>query len=200
MQPDLFLASDEMHRAADISPCRAYRWTLERRWAAGPRVCWIGLNPSTADAARDDPTVRRWIAFTRAWGYGGFVAVNLYPYRSPDPTACRRWSESMPADTDWDPGQITMRNVLRAAREAKQSDLVLACWGAGAWNIELVRFLVGEITTGDHPWPSIHCIGKTESGAPKHPLARGVHRVPDDALPIVWATKPSDVPSGSKAC
>lgn len=72
-------------RAASISECGTYRWTLQRRWAAGERVCWIMLNPSTADAERDDPTVLRCMAFSRSWGYGGLIVVNLYPFRSSKP-------------------------------------------------------------------------------------------------------------------
>jgi hypothetical protein len=30
------------------------------------------------------------------------------------------------------------------------------------------------------------CLGTTASGDPKHPLARALHRGPDDAKPQVW--------------
>lgn len=71
-----------LHRHATFSRGRQNRLTLTRRWGAGAQVCFIGLNPSTADHELDDPTVRRWMHFARAWGYAGFTAVNLYPLRS----------------------------------------------------------------------------------------------------------------------
>jgi hypothetical protein len=30
------------------------------------------------------------------------------------------------------------------------------------------------------------CLGTTQSGAPKHPMARGLHRIPRDQMPIEW--------------
>jgi hypothetical protein len=61
---DLFSVpfADTIARSANLSRCGAYRFTLTRTWSSeGGRVCLIGLNPSTADHLRDDPTVRRWI-------------------------------------------------------------------------------------------------------------------------------------------
>jgi sec-independent protein translocase protein TatC len=34
---------------------------------------FIGLNPSTADEVKNDPTVRRCINFAITWGYGGLI-------------------------------------------------------------------------------------------------------------------------------
>ncbi|HMA98577.1 MAG TPA: DUF1643 domain-containing protein, partial [Wenzhouxiangella sp.] len=49
---------------ANFSRCRRFRYTLWRRWDDdGPMVMIIGLNPSTADAHRNDPTIRRCIRF-----------------------------------------------------------------------------------------------------------------------------------------
>jgi hypothetical protein len=40
------------------------------------------LNPSIADARRNDPTIRRCIGFARHWGFGGIDVVNLFAYRA----------------------------------------------------------------------------------------------------------------------
>lgn len=71
MAESLFTVPGEMQRLAEVSSCGTYRWWLSRSWDERlPRVGWIMLNPSTADAEHDDPTIRRCIGFARAWGYG----------------------------------------------------------------------------------------------------------------------------------
>lgn len=75
-----------MVKDAVISDCGQYRYLLSRDWESGlQRLVFIGLNPSTADAEIDDPTIRRLIGFSKAWGYGGFDIVNLFALRSKDP-------------------------------------------------------------------------------------------------------------------
>lgn len=193
MQASLFLSTQkppplpsEILRAASLSDRETLRWTLTRTWRAGPHVCWIGLNPSKADHRIDDPTTSRWIHFTNFWGFGAFVAVNLYPYRSSDPDDCRRWSDWENNGPDWHARDIILHNVDVVASEAKRAALVVACWGAGAWDDEFVEHVIEEIMTGEAPYPAIHCLGRTFGGDPIHPMARGRHRVPDDAKPIIW--------------
>lgn len=176
----------DIGRDARLSACGQYRFTLTRVWRGGPHVCWIGLNPSTADHRGDDPTVRRWIAFARAWGFGGFVAVNLYPFRTPNPEACRRWANWPNNGPDWHARDVIMHNVDVVAAEAKRAALVVACWGADPWDETFVEHVIEEITSGEAPYPTIHCLGRTLGGDPIHPMARGRHRVPDDAKPAVW--------------
>jgi hypothetical protein len=53
-------------------------------------VCFVLLNPSTADETREDPTVRRCIGFARSLGYGALEVVNLYAYVATDPAELRR--------------------------------------------------------------------------------------------------------------
>ena len=60
------------------SPCRTYRYALTRRWDDGPGLGIVMLNPSTADAFRNDPTVERCERRARALGYGAFQVVNLF--------------------------------------------------------------------------------------------------------------------------
>lgn len=70
VQESLFASCGD---GADISPCGAYRYTLWRRWGDGRVLTVIGLNPSTADATQDDPTIRRCIGFARREGCAGLV-------------------------------------------------------------------------------------------------------------------------------
>ncbi len=72
----------DMERSAVLSDCGTYRYALGRIWnPTTPPALFIGLNPSTADARQDDPTIRRCIRFARDWGYGGLLMGNLYAYR-----------------------------------------------------------------------------------------------------------------------
>lgn len=56
---------------ATFSKDRLYRYQLWRIWdESKPYMNVIGLNPSTADETKDDPTIRRCLGFAKAWGYG----------------------------------------------------------------------------------------------------------------------------------
>lgn len=179
-------------RAASFSRNRANRLTLERSWGGTSRVCFIGLNPSTADHEVDDPTVRRWIHFARSWGYGGLVAVNLYPLRTSRPVECKKWADwDRPGwGPDWYARDDIQHNIQHVAEVAKASALVVACWGAVLWE-DVSACLIEEIQSGIAPYPDIYCFGLTKGGQPIHPMARGKHRFPDTAKPILW--KPNTV-------
>lgn len=69
-----------------FSPCREYRYTLYREWMPGDKVVqFIGLNPSTADEVKNDPTVTRCINYAKAWGYTGMYMTNIFAFRETDP-------------------------------------------------------------------------------------------------------------------
>ena len=71
----------------------AYRYRLERHWSGGEGLCaFIMLNPSTANALNDDPTIRRCIGFARRWGYGGLLVANLFarPIATPSSASSTR--------------------------------------------------------------------------------------------------------------
>jgi len=146
-------------RSATFSPDRTYRYRLLRRWSRGRRILWVMLNPSTADAQRDDPTIRRCIAFSRDWGYGSMEVVNLYALRATRPAALRRHPDPV--------GPENERHVRAATRRA---DLVVAAWGVlGAGrDASMALGRRGRVV----------CLGLTRAGAPRHPLY-----VPASAVP-----------------
>lgn len=81
-----------MHRSADISDCGLYRYTLRVEWPcdlfAEPRILGaMLLNPSTADALKDDQTSRKLEGFARRWGFSGYSIWNPFAYRTPSPAA-----------------------------------------------------------------------------------------------------------------
>lgn len=148
------------------------------------------LNPSTADDTQDDPTIRRVVAFSRRWGFEQAVVVNLYPVVTSDPREARRWA-SWVSRRDWHVRDLLSFNRALVATEARAAELVIAAWGAGAWDQDWVEYVIEGIQL-DPPCPPIHALGETASGAPIHPLARGRHRVPDHQDPVEWrlATDP----------
>lgn len=141
-----------------MSSCRRWRYHLWRRWADGRAVAFIGLNPSTADEARDDPTIRRCLGFAAGWGYGALSVVNLYAWRSTEPAPL--WDGGVP-----DPvGPETDVTLLRVAREAA---LVVAAWGAFPKARARAAEVLGLLAAaGVAP----RVLGLTAGGYPRHPL------------------------------
>jgi len=154
-----------MHRDATMSPCGRYRYDLTRRWAEGDFALWVMLNPSTADAAIDDPTIRRCIDFTRRAGLDAAVVVNLYALRSPNP-----------ADLLSHPSPIGPRNDETIRALAARAALAIAAWGAHRAATPRVVPVMNLIRR------SMLCLGETRSGAPAHPLYR-----PAGGPLVTWA-------------
>lgn len=73
---------------ATFSECRRYRYRLWRYWdRSKPPLCFLMLNPSTADDLSNDPTVERCQRRALAMGFGGLEVVNIFAFRSTDPAA-----------------------------------------------------------------------------------------------------------------
>ena len=156
-----------MISSAIISPCLNYRYSLTREWDNGPRVLWIMLNPSVADANIDDPTIRRCVSFTHAFAlyksdvqpkFGSLEVVNLFAYRATDP----KDMASAKADGVNIVGPDNDQHIIEAASRAS---LVVAAWGAD--KLAPLRSVSIRKLVTPH---ALHCLGKSKSGAPKHPL------------------------------
>jgi hypothetical protein len=115
------------------------------------------LNPSTADAVRDDPTIRRCIGFAKAWGAGGMVVVNLFAYRASSPRILFAAEDPVGPQND--------RHLLRVLSRAGQ--VVVAAWGShGSYRDRDAEVLQLLMRRRIH----IECLGRTADGQPRHPL------------------------------
>jgi hypothetical protein len=147
---------------ATFSPCRRYRYALSRTWDSSlPTVVFCGLNPSTADETRDDPTVRRELAFARAWGFGSYVKVNAYALRSTDPKGL--WQVPDPRGAD---NFLAIKLACFEAMTERPGGLFVAAWGNNirtSDEVELRRMLRLEGV-------KVHALKITKQGHPSHPL------------------------------
>ncbi|TAJ20286.1 MAG: DUF1643 domain-containing protein [Dehalococcoidia bacterium] len=139
---------------ASFSRDRRYRYSLGRSWGDGPRVCWLLLNPSTADARDDDRTLRRCVAFARAWGAGSVEVVNLFAFVATRPSDLPRAADAS--------GAANRQAVRRALGRA---DWVVAGWG----NVPAPLAAAARRSARALPGP-VWCLGLTGSGHPRHPL------------------------------
>ena len=166
---DLF---DTVFRGADLSDDGCYRYHLWRRWdmaLGNPLLTFIMLNPSTADANLDDPTIRRCMGFARALGYGGIAVSNLYAYRATKPADL--WTADEPT------GGERNEEHLRLTFEHAPPGSVIAAWGAHA-KADRVTQVMGW---ADRAGCTLRALHVTKGGAPGHPLY-----LPATATPQPW--------------
>lgn len=153
-------------KAAQISDDKLYRYFLVRYWGSRdpnhiPRILiFVMLNPSTADAVVDDPTIRRCMGFARREGYDGVLVVNLFAYRSAKPEIMRSAQNPIgPENDQW---------LIRAFQYAREFKIdVIAAWGAhGQFEDRDMKVAKLACRYG----VQMKCLGKTDAGDPRHPL------------------------------
>lgn len=161
-----------MNRTTEFSPRRLYRYTLWREWdecfwglsddKAKQYLMVIGLNPSTADETKDDPTIRRCIGFAKRWGYGALCMTNLFAWRDTLPENMKRVADPVgPKNDGW---------LLDCAEGA---GMILAAWGKDGAHRERAESIHAVIQ-------NIHCLKLNKDGSPIHPLyAKG------DLVPVL---------------
>lgn len=142
------------------SKARTYRYLLTRIWdpTVAPAV-FLMLNPSTADALEGDATIRRLAGpkgFARRMGAGGLVVVNLFAVCSTNPGVLRDH-----------PDPVGPLNDVFVRRATADASTVVAAWGAAG--VEHGRGAqVSDTLRGRGI--ALHCLGKTSTGQPRHPL------------------------------
>ena len=144
--------------SAIISDCGQYRYELARPTSdmhptCGPAL-FIMLNPSTADASLDDPTIRRCRGFAKAWDCDGIIVANLYALRATSPSTL--WMHADPVGPD---------NDMHLAALIREHETIVCAWGV---NAKPER--VAKIKSMLHRLSRPMCLGVTKDGAPRHPL------------------------------
>ena len=156
---DYHTDKDSTEGSASFSRCGRYRYVLTRRWSQdGSFAVFIMLNPSTADAFRLDPTIRRCISFARDWRCAGLSVVNLFSLRSTDPHALYAGGDIIGPGND----DAIVRTVL-----SHPGAPVVCAWGAhgalASRGADVTRMLQGRKVP-------LLCLGVTRHGHPRHPL------------------------------
>ncbi|MEW6777694.1 MAG: DUF1643 domain-containing protein [Bdellovibrionota bacterium] len=143
---------------ASFSHCGRYRYDLWRSFpnTTGHRtVAFVMLNPSTADAVKNDNTIRRCISFAHDWKCYRLAVVNLFAFRSSNPAGLANVEDPIGPDND--------RFITHWIRRA---DLVIAAWGAN----KAVAMRKADVVTRLRNYNQIWCLGHTQDGSPRHPL------------------------------
>lgn len=167
---------------AVFSPCRTYRYMLERTVRSGAEmyppgangrqgppasaVAFVLLNPSTADAFQDDPTIRRCMGYARDWGYDSLYVLNIFALRSTDPKGLYAAADPVGQHAD-----AYIKKVMARV------DRVVCGWGEhgryrkrGEWVFRLIQQFHCPM-----------CLRTTQSGEPNHPL-----RLPRTLQPVQY--------------
>lgn len=146
--------SKMINKSATISDCEKYRYTLFRQWSEGPTLLFIMLNPSTADANIDDPTIRRCIQFAKDNNYGSLYVGNLYGYRSTDPSFLKTMGIN---------NSLGENNEKHLKSMIEKSSRIVVAWGrpGNMGTFQMTQLLKDKI---------VWCLGANKNRSPKHPL------------------------------
>lgn len=144
-----------VERWAELSDDGRYRFLLGRRWDETlPECVFIMLNPSTADASADDPTIRRCVGFAKALGCGALLVGNLYAFRATDPRDLFKASEP----TGRSRNDEALTDLLGRGK------VVIAGWGVHGRQDRVAE--VSRLPGAER----ISALALTKAGAPRHPL------------------------------
>ena len=158
---DLALEPSPLDSGATISgPYRLKLWRHVDHAGVGSCL-FVMLNPSTADWRANDPTVRRCMAFARAWGFRSLLVGNLFAWSATDPAALLR-----------EPAPVGATNDEMLGELARAADWIVVAWGAhrAADHHPAAPGRAQAVTELLRLYGPLKCLGRTKSGAPRHPL------------------------------
>jgi len=151
-----------MIKTAIISECGKFRYHLTRTWDETLRpLPFIMLNPSTADADKDDPTIRKCIGFAERLGFGGIEVFNLYAYRATSPKELKNHG--------YQEGPLNDSIMTRRLEELKlhERGYVICAWGANARGLSKPQHVRSHLSMAG---ARLRALRLLPDGTPEHPL------------------------------
>lgn len=146
-----------MDSGAIFDRTRRYRYKLWRRWNDElPGVAFLMLNPSKADAEKNDQTIRTCIGMATRFGFGSLEVVNLFAYCATYPHELRAAKNPV--------GRLNDRYIVDAVQAAEH---VILAWGNHG-EINQRNFAVLDLIS-EHK-EKLVCLGVTKAAQPRHPL------------------------------
>ena len=150
------------NNGAQFSECRKYRYALWRIWDnSKPLVMFIGLNPSTANEASNDPTIRRVKRFASDWGFGGVYMMNLFAYVTPYPEILKKCDDPLCDNDRW------LEEI------AIKCNKIIFAWGSFPEASKRAKDIINKFDG--------HALIINKDGSPRHPLY-----VPNNIEPIKY--------------
>lgn len=144
---------------AHFSDDRRYRYKLRRCFRgsidarAEKPIVFCMLNPSTADAFKNDPTIRRCIGFAQAWGYSDLIVVNLFAIRETNSKLLNGFADPVGPQNN-----------------AALADLPVCCPIVCAWGSHPMAIYRAATAVNYLPAGGLFCLKQTQAGHPSHPL------------------------------
>jgi len=183
--------------SADFSSDGLRRRRLDRWWEDGPRALYCMANPSDAGIERNDPTVLQIVGISRRCGYPGLTVVNASDRVASDAKAHERWRSAMQWNQPDDWNAIFEANLALIRAVSTGAAIRIVAWGnlvpAGREQNAVLAALSHDGAF------DLYALGFTQDGVPKHPLARGKHRLAADVVPVLWrSANPNPNPDGAE--
>jgi len=145
-----------------------YRYRLWRVWQRDlPLLVMIMLNPSTATATDNDPTVARCEGRARREGFGGLVVLNIFAMVATNPKKMKAAEDPVGDRNDRTLTEAFSGQWLRELSQANEPHTFCAAWGSHGGHrgrARQVRKLAGQHGVG------LVCLDRTKKGHPRHPL------------------------------
>lgn len=140
---------------------RRYRYLLVRDWRGDPDAptqVMVLMNPSKADANRDDPTTTFCMNVAERDGFGRMLTLNLYAVVGTDPKILTEAKDPIgPHNDDY---------ITRTLAKRRPGDRIVCAWGhAGADDgrrVDVCKMLRGH---------DLFCFGTVKGGWPRFPRA-----------------------------
>jgi hypothetical protein len=162
IQPDLPIFGGQVTLGSGAVIRGSYRYRLHRvvgdsRFTA----LFIMVNPSTADGAEDDATIRKLKGFAKVHGWGRILVGNLFAWRSTDVKELAKVQDPVGPDND-----AFLEAMIREA------DVVIVAWGSAGTLPPALRGRWRQVTdlAVKMGHPRLFQLGGCGDGHPRHPL------------------------------